>query len=356
MNDVYRIDSHKLLFHPREVARWLDGGTIYPLYLELSPSGACNHRCTFCALDFMEYRPRFLDLPLLKKRLTELGTLGLKSLMLGGEGEPLLHRECAAIVTHARKNGIDVALTTNGVLLDRSFCEQAVGSLSWIKVSIDAGSADTYARIHRTKGADFEVVMANLVAAVKVAEELGSPCVIGAQMILLPENVGEVEQLAARCRDAGVKYLVIKPYSQHPGSLTRDYEAFDYGPLSALGEKLAALGSDSFKVIFRGNTMRKLADAQRGYDRCQALPFWSYIDAGGNVWGCSAWLGDDRFCYGNINEQGFREIWNGQRRRESQAFVGSCLDPASCRVNCRMDEVNRYLWELVHPSPHHNFI
>ncbi len=356
MSDEYRIESHKLQFHPREVARWLEGDTVYPIYLELSPSGACNHRCTFCALDFMEYRPRFLELRLLKVRLTELGALGVKSLMLGGEGEPLLHRECAAIVTHAKMSGMDVALTSNGVLLDRSFCQEALGVLSWIKVSIDAGSARTYARIHRTREEDFGVVMGNLAAAVRVAGEVGSSCVIGAQMILLPENTGEVEELAARCRDAGVTYLVIKPYSQHPGSLTRDYEGFDYEPLLSMEEKVESLCSDSFRVIFRGNTMRKLGDGWRGYDRCRALPFWSYIDAGGSVWGCSAWLGNDRFHYGNINEQSFEAIWNGQRRRESLAFVEKCLDPGVCRANCRMDEVNRYLRELTHPSPHQNFI
>jgi MoaA/NifB/PqqE/SkfB family radical SAM enzyme len=356
VSDEFRIDSHKLLFHPREIARWLDGGIVYPIYMEISPSGACNHRCTFCALDFMGYQPRFLDFDILKERLTELGRLGLKSLMLGGEGEPLLHRDCAEIVTHARKSGIDVALTTNGVLLNRSFCEQALGSMSWIKVSIDAGTSGTYARIHRTKEADFATVMDNLSAAVRIAGELNSSCVIGAQMLLFPENAGEVDLLAKLCRDAGLKYLVIKPYSQHGRSLTREYEGVDYGPFLAMQERLAPFNTSSFSVIFRAGTMRKAGAGVRGYDRCRALPFWSYIDSGGDVWGCSAWLGDDRFRYGNINEQSIEEIWNGARRRESLAFVEGCLDPEACRVNCRMDEVNRYLWELTHPSAHVNFI
>jgi len=25
-------------------------------------------------------------------------------------------------------------------------------------------------------------------------------------------------------------------------------------------------------------------------------------------------------------------------------------------VGCRMDEINRYLWELKHPHPHVNFV
>jgi 2-iminoacetate synthase ThiH len=71
-SDVLRIDSHKLMFHPDRVASWLAEETVYPIYVELSPSGACNHRCVFCAFDFMGYQTRFLDAQMLKGRLAEI--------------------------------------------------------------------------------------------------------------------------------------------------------------------------------------------------------------------------------------------------------------------------------------------
>jgi cyclic pyranopterin phosphate synthase len=105
-----RIDSHKLLFHPQRVAEWLDRGDVYPIYLEISPSGACNHRCVFCGLDYMGYKPVYLDSGLLRERLTEMGRLGVRSIMYAGEGEPLLHRDIAGIVEHTRGSGIDAAM------------------------------------------------------------------------------------------------------------------------------------------------------------------------------------------------------------------------------------------------------
>ena len=356
MSDEYRIDSHKLMFHPRAVARWLDGELIYPIYMEISPSGACNHRCIFCALDYMEYRPSFLRTEVLKERLTELGRLGLKSVMLGGEGEPLLHRDISDIILHAKASGIDVAITTNGVLLTKEFSERTLKSVSWIKVSINAGTPDTYARIHRAKDSDFERVLSNLAVAAAVSREQGGNCVIGAQMILLPENAGEVEQLAALCREANLSYLVIKPYSQHHKSITREYEDFDYGPFLSMMRKLETFNDNQFRVIFRENTMKKIQRNRRGYERCLALPFWSYIDSDGNVWGCSAYLGDEQFQYGNIYQQTFEQIWKGERRRKNLEYVQCALDPEECRMNCRMDEINMYLWELTHPAAHVNFI
>ncbi|MDH4101591.1 MAG: radical SAM protein, partial [Nitrospirota bacterium] len=98
--DEFRIDSHKLIFHVDRVARWQRGEDVFPIYAEISPIGACNHRCTYCALDYMEYNPRSLDTGILKTRLTEMGRLGLKSVMYAGEGEPFLHKDIAEIINH----------------------------------------------------------------------------------------------------------------------------------------------------------------------------------------------------------------------------------------------------------------
>lgn len=354
--DEFRIDSHKLIFHPKEVSRWLAGEEIYPIYMEVSPSGACNHRCTFCALDFMEYKPRFLDTAILKERITEMGRLGVKSIMYGGEGEPFLHREIGEIIEHTKNSGIDVAVTTNSALFSEGLASKILGHVAWIKTSINAGTPEVYAAVHRTQPGDFDRVIANLSAAVRIRKETGSRCNLGAQSVLLPENAGSMEALAETARNIGLDYLVIKPYSQHHMSHTKTYRDLDYSDFLHLKDALSRFNTPDFKVIFRERTMNKITRTVRGYEKCMALPFWSYVDSGGNVWGCSAYLGNEQFRLGNINEQTFREIWLGERRKECMRYVSTDLDPEGCRMNCRMDEVNLYLWELTHPSGHTNFI
>src|SRR5262249_44373230 len=147
-----RIDSHKLHFHPHRVSEWLKkkddwetAKTIYPLYVEVSPVGACNHRCTFCAVDYIGYKSVMLDWRVLGERLSEMGGLGVKSVMLAGEGEPLLHKNINGIVESACIAGIDVAFTSNGLLLDKL----DLFGVSWVKVSLNAGTRETYAKIHQ---------------------------------------------------------------------------------------------------------------------------------------------------------------------------------------------------------------
>ncbi len=354
--DEFRIDSHKLIYHPGRVNDWQNKADIYPIYAEISPIGACNHRCTYCGLDYMEYKPRSLDATLLKDRLTELGNLGLKSVMYAGEGEPFLHKDISGIINHTKGAGIDLAITSNGVLFNQALMEATLASITWIKISINAATKETYAKIHRTKEADFDKAIANISAAVQYRSANRLASTIGMQLILLPENTSEAVLLAKKAKEIGADYLVIKSYSQHLKSITRLYEEFKYNEHLGLKEELDKISDGKFNVIFRSNAMRKLDEKKRRYEKCLALPFWTYIDAGGGVWACSAYLGDERFLLGNINETSFEAIWKGERRKKVMGFVAKELNTDECRVNCRMDEVNRYLWDLVHPQAHVNFI
>ncbi len=364
MNDPYRIDGHKLIYHPERVAAWRGAGgewaaarSIYPLYLEISPVGACNHRCRFCAVDYIGYQPRRLSLEVLERALPEMGAAGVKAVMYAGEGEPMLHRDMARIVEITHAAGIDTAFTTNGSVLRDDFLDRALALTAWIKVSINAGRAGTYARIHGTRPEDFERVLGNLERLVRARESQGAACTLGAQILLLPENAGEVELLARRCRDLGLDYLVVKPYSQHRFSHTRAYAGLDYRAYLELEQRLAPLSGEGFRLVFRAHTMRKHGQAP-AYSRCHATPFfWAYVMADGEVYGCSAYLGDPRFALGNLHRRGFREIWEGEARRRNLALVRDGLDIGECRRNCRMDEVNRYLEALCGEGPPHvNFI
>ena len=280
--------------------------------------------------------------------------------MYAGEGEPLLHKHINEIVQCTYDSGISISFTTNGTAMDEAFIEKSLGKSEWIKVSMNAGSSQTYAKVHQTKEKDFHLVVDNLKKAVKFKRDNNISCTIGVQTLLLPENSDEMCDLAKLCRDEiGVDYLVVKPYSQHCFSNTRQYENIDYSDSLSLGEDLSSLCTNDFNIVFRGNTMKKhaLADDER-YTKCNSTPFiWAYVMADGAVYGCSAYLLDERFEYGDLNALTFKDIWQGDKRRKNFHFVLNELDIKECRKNCRMDEANRYLFALKEKQiPHVNFI
>ena len=361
---LFRIDSHKLMLHPERVAAWKThhqewetAKAIYPIYLEISPTGVCNHRCTFCAVDYIGYQNHHLDPKLLQSRLDEMAQLGIKSVMFAGEGEPTLYKALPEVLDHCSEVGIDTSLTTNMIPVTQKNVDAFVRNCTWIKASINAGTSQTYSKIHDCRPTDFEKALENLAHAVATREQNRYSCTLGAQMVLLPENANEACTLGEQLKKIGLDYLVIKPYSQHHSSITRKYEQIDYKKFINLEKDLASLNGDGFNLIFRSVTMNRNITQNHEFQTCHATPFfWAYIMANGDVYGCSAYLKNERFCYGNLNKQTFREIWEGERREKNYHFVLEELDIRDCRLNCRMWNTNSYLWELNHPGNHVNFI
>lgn len=343
------------MFHVSRVNDWLNGKLVYPIYMEIAPSGGCNHRCVFCALDYLKYKPVFLDLNILKSVIKQASKLGVKSIMYAGEGEPLLHRDICEIVKFTKKSGIDVAITTNGVLLDKEASSNMLPSLSWLRVSLNAGKSKTYAKIHQTKEEDFYKVIRNIEEAVKIKNKNKLTTTIGVQLLLIPKNTKEVFVLASILKNIGLDYLTVKPYSQHPFSINRIDPAFKYDDYAHISNQLNKLEDKNFKIFFRYQTMARL-DITKDYKRCLGLPFWAYIDSGGNVYACSAFLGENEFRYGNIYKHDFKTIMNSSRRKAIIKKVSSSLNTAKCRQVCRLDKINSYLWEVRNPNPHINFI
>ena len=354
MRDDYRIDGTKIHFHPRRVAEVMEADTwektkkVYPIYWEITTSAACNHRCTFCSVDAIGYPAILMDAMILKKRIGEAYNAGVKSVMFAGTGEPLLHRSINDIVSVCFWHGMDAAFTTNGVLLHKL---SALPLCKWVKISLNAGSAENYARIHKTDEEDWFTVWENIENA---AKRKGN-CALGVQCVVLPENVAEMDDLAARARDSGVDYFVLKPYSQATFSIVQrddiDYRKMQ-DTLSAIPVKY---NTDKFHVVYRFAAMRQEGEPHH-YDKCRATPLtWVYSMANGDVFSCSAHLLDKNFLIGNLNTQTFQEIWEGDGRKRNWEMMQQ-FDIKNCRLNCRMNGTNIYLDQLAHGIPHANYI
>lgn len=361
-SDKYLIDYHKLMYHPEVLARWLKSFNnweiakkIYPIYAEISPSGVCNHRCQFCAFDYLGYNQGFANFKNLKKAIRDLKKGGVKSINLSGEGEPLLYPKIKELIKFIASLKIDVALTTNGTFLKKELLKEILPHLKWIRVSLDAGTEKTHFLIHRPKQPEFNLILENLKEAVSLRKKIKASCTLGAQLLLLQDNFQEAELLAKKLKKIGFDYLIIKPYSQHPKSFNRKYEKMNYKKYLFLEEKLSKFNDKNFQVIFRRHTIKKLFE-KRPYNICHAVPFfWVHLTTNGDVYSCGNFIGNKRFKLGNYNEKSFKEIWEGEVRKKHWEFMKK-FSVENCRKNCRMDEVNRYLERLKNPPPHVNFI
>lgn len=355
--DKARIDSHKLMLHPQRVGDWLSGKVVYPINLEVCLIGACNHRCTFCCCDYMEHKPDRISQIKIEKIFFELKEKGLKSVLFAGSGEPLLHTEFSDIVNNAKCLGIDVAVSTNGVLFTPEIAEECLNAISWIRYSISAGKEETYNDIHRGRPGDLQRVLDNISYAAELKRKKNYQTDLNVQIVMVPENVDEIVLLAERVKKCGADRYIVKSYGENllmKNIIKKDATKEFFFKHSYIKEKLIQLNDNDFHVVYRQNRIQN-EFSQREYDACLASAFHACICADGSVCPCCHLQGIEEFSFGNINDKTFSEIWESDSRTEVMNKIKeSKLAP--CPGACKLDLMNRYLHELIHPDKHVNFL
>lgn len=102
----------------------------------------CNLRCIGCRYgrDFMPGQT--LPLQLVRNLLDDAAKLGIRNIRLYG-GEPLLHKDLVKIVEHGVGLGLDLWLTTNGILLQERIDDLYAAGLRHIGIGF-YGTGDEY--------------------------------------------------------------------------------------------------------------------------------------------------------------------------------------------------------------------
>jgi radical SAM protein with 4Fe4S-binding SPASM domain len=358
MSNNFHMDGHKLFWHLDRVSAWQAGELIAPIYVEISPVSYCNHNCVFCGIDFARSERQSLDTELLCQRLVEMGQLGVKSVMFAGEGEPLLHRDLAKMVSCAKCAGIDVSITTNGSAANYELWEQLLPDLSWLRFSMDAGSSQIYSKVHQVSGEMFDKTISNIRDALSVRQQLGLDTTIGVQYLILPENLEDLSAAISVYSGLGVDYISFKPYSEHPQMLNKSGLIYTQEMLEKVETLIdASQPGLKTKLIYRKASAEVYRSGVKSFSQCGALPFWGYISSQGNFYTCSVFLNDERFCVGNIKDEDMKAILFGKRRQRSVTYGATELNVGDiCRTNCRMARINEFLEFLNNRPDHLNFI
>ena len=150
--------------------RDLDPGD-FPLHLDIDPTNACNLKCTMCPrTHYLKTgnkawspggRIGFMDLALFKRVIDQGAAHGAYSIKLNYLGEPLLHPRVVDMVAYASRQGLEVMMNTNAVLLTPEMSRRLLDAgVADIFFSVDSPYPAEYEAIR--VGADFHKVISNI--------------------------------------------------------------------------------------------------------------------------------------------------------------------------------------------------
>jgi cyclic pyranopterin phosphate synthase len=198
-------------------ARLRDGHGRAITDLRLSVTDRCNYRCVYCrtGTDGAQYD----DLPLeAYVRMVRLFvSLGIEKIRFTG-GEPLLRQGLPELIREVRAmrprfggGELDLALTTNGHLLEQMAAPLKEAGLDRVTVSMDAVEAETMTRITRVPGSYQRVL-----AGVRAAQAVGLGPVKVNCVLLRGFNDSQIEAFAefSRTERVIVRFIEFMPLEE----------------------------------------------------------------------------------------------------------------------------------------------
>ena len=172
--------------------------------LRVSITDRCNYKCVYCRTGEVGAQYPELAIDEYLRLIRRFVALGITKVRLTG-GEPLLRRGLLELVSELKSlrtlagEQLDLALTTNGHLLEDLAAPLKAAGLDRVTVSMDAVDAPTFERITRIPGS-FETVL----RGVRAARAAGlTPLKINC-VLLRGFNDDQVEGFARFAREEGV--------------------------------------------------------------------------------------------------------------------------------------------------------
>jgi wyosine [tRNA(Phe)-imidazoG37] synthetase (radical SAM superfamily) len=145
-----------------------------PITIEIDPSNSCNHCCPFCISGHLHlqkyngtelFNRTILEKDCFEKLIKELVATKIQAINWTGGGEPTMNPYLGEAIAYIKNNSnIEMGMFTNGSMLKKfDLFETFSKSLSWIRVSIDAGEEKTYNDLRKTNiSNNFKVVIENI--------------------------------------------------------------------------------------------------------------------------------------------------------------------------------------------------
>lgn len=179
-------------------------------YLRLSVTDRCNFRCRYCmpaagvpkleAQDILSYEELY-------RLVTAAVPLGIEKVRVTG-GEPLVRKGIIGFLSRLAKiPGIrDLALTTNGLLLEEMARDLCAAGVRRLNISLDSLQHETFREI--TRGGELSRVM----AGIEAAESAGIRIKLNA-VVMRGVNDNEIEDFAALTLDKpwSVRFIEYMP-------------------------------------------------------------------------------------------------------------------------------------------------
>ena len=305
----------KSLWWTDDIAGMREGRQAVPSQVHFILSDLCNQDCHFCAYRMSGgfTNEQFPDasgnknpnrrIPTGKalEILEDLSHLGVRAIQFTGGGEPTAHPDHCMIFENALTWGMRTALVTNGLVM-RPEAETVYPRMDWIRVSVDAGTAKTYAKVRRVSPSQYDTVMKHITEIARMCAP--DKTTLGAGFVVTRENWRELPGAAKRLQEAGAHNMRVT------AMFSTDGMGYYNGIEDDIEEEILAahaLTGDDFIINLWPQREKDLLQMQPDYTFCGYQQMCTYIGGDQKVYRCCSTAYTKHGEVGDLKDQRFRD-------------------------------------------------
>ena len=337
---------------------------LVPKHVQIIIASTCNMSCGFCAYRMDGYSSnelftegaelskyghnnpkRTMDTDRALRLVKEVKDAGCLAVEWTGGGEPTAHKAHEQIFEASLDAGLDNALVSNGLSWSPHLIREILPRFSWVRVSIDAGTARTFAETRQTPLSSFGRVVAHTTTLAEVIQASKSGCILGAGYVVTPENWHELTEGIRIAKSTGVRYVRLSAMFSTEG--IEPYRDI-YDKIKALIVSAQQLyQDDNFKVVdlFR-ERWQDLMDGTPEYSGCPKMWYNTYVADDLWIYKCCVTAFSKWGRLTSIKDQTFGEAW-----REAAPMMRG-HDSHGCPP-CQFNSANRAALYMMDGKPPH---
>ena len=267
-----------------------------PFSLHVFPSYYCNFHCLYCLhslsseqLKKRNFKREFLSFDIYKKAIDGLkGYPKLKAIIYAGHGEPLMHKDIAAMVDYAIKANVSdrTEVVTNASLLNKEMADNLIAAdLSILRISLQGVTDEMYKKVG---GTNFRI--ADIVSNIKYFYNNKNNTKIHLKII----NIGLNNE-----KEKEIFYELFNPIT--------DVASIEY--VIPFIEEIdhSSLTDDLSKC--------KLGHDKQPMSKICSMPFYMLaLEPNGNLIPCCSSIVP--YVYGNLKNNDIMELWDSKKHND----------------------------------------
>ena len=325
--------QYKLIKHIDKLCEWQNTGFTYPFLVNINLTNICNNRCPKCTSRKKDRTT--LTSEKAKEIIFELRGLGIKSIGLGGGGDPSCHPDLASLIRYTKNMGIEVAVHTNGFKLSDDLIAAIASCCTWVRISLDANNPELYSKIHGMPDKAFDMVINNIQKLVSKKREINSDIVIGITYLIDETTINGAYEATKIVKAIGVDNIRFRSFFNWENYSIKNSKKSEI--IREL-DRCLKLSNNKFQVSYAKERIDSLGgERKRRFSECLVHHFSTIITPDCKVYPCCMLMDDNHYCYGDLSKMSFQEIWSSARRKNIYDSINLKECPNPCMMEVHND-------------------